>query len=107
MTLREIFIHNVKFYRKKAELSQQQLAEKCALATNYVSEIETGKKFPSVETIEKIAKNLDIPAYLLFADSECQSIVCAAAEQKRNEEFCACLLKSITDTLHTYGFTSS
>ena len=48
MALRNTFTENLKFYRKKTGLSQQQLAEKCDIATNYLSEIERGQKFPSV-----------------------------------------------------------
>lgn len=44
-------------------LSQQELAEKCETATNYISEIETGRKFPSIEMIEKLATVLNIPAW--------------------------------------------
>ena len=54
MSLRTVFTENLKFYRKKAGLSQQVLAEKCGIATNYLSEIEREQKFPSIETIDKL-----------------------------------------------------
>ena len=44
MSLRQIFSSNIKFYRAQNNLSQQELAEKCDTATNYISEIETGRK---------------------------------------------------------------
>jgi transcriptional regulator with XRE-family HTH domain len=43
-----------------------QLAEYCGISTVYISEIETGKKFPSINVIEKIAVVLKIEPYLLF-----------------------------------------
>lgn len=63
MHLREIFSNNIKFYRTKNKMSQQELAEKCETATNYISEIETGRKFPSIEMIEKLATVLEVPAW--------------------------------------------
>lgn len=63
MHLREIFSNNIKFYRTKNKMSQQELAERCETATNYISEIETGRKFPSIEMIEKLATVLEVPAW--------------------------------------------
>lgn len=70
MHLRTVFTENLKFYRKESGLNQQQLAEKCDIATNYVSEIERGQKFPSVETIERLCSALRIPAYFLFIEEK-------------------------------------
>jgi transcriptional regulator with XRE-family HTH domain len=66
MTLREIFIFNLKKFRKIERLSQMDLAEKCDTAASYIGEIEIGRKFPSVEMIEKITEALNIEAYRLF-----------------------------------------
>ena len=71
MRLREIFSKNIKFYRTKNKLSQQELAEKCETATNYISEIETGRKFPSIEMIEKLSTVLEVPAWsFLYANAQ-------------------------------------
>jgi transcriptional regulator with XRE-family HTH domain len=71
MRLREIFSKNIKFYRTKNKLSQQELAEKCETATNYISEIETGRKFPSIEMIEKLSTVLNVPAWsFLYASTQ-------------------------------------
>jgi len=43
-----------------------QLAEYCGISTGYIAEIETGKKFPSIGVIEKIAGILKIEPYVLF-----------------------------------------
>jgi transcriptional regulator with XRE-family HTH domain len=68
MNLREIFIFNLKKFRKRERISQMNLAEKCDTAASYIGEIEIGRKFPSVEMIEKIAEALNIEAYRLFVD---------------------------------------
>ena len=43
-----------------------KLAEYCGTAHSYIGEIEVGRKFPSMELIEKIAKILRIEPYLFF-----------------------------------------
>jgi transcriptional regulator with XRE-family HTH domain len=66
MTIQELFITNLRDYRRQCKLSQLKLAEKCNSSQTYIAEIETGKKFPSPDTIERIAAALDIPSYYLF-----------------------------------------
>ncbi|MDR1619009.1 MAG: helix-turn-helix domain-containing protein [Treponema sp.] len=68
MHLRDIFIVNLKKYRKARGVSQMKLAELCDSSTSYIGQIEIGGKFPSVEMIEKIAKSLQIKPHLLFVD---------------------------------------
>jgi len=43
-----------------------QLAELCGSSTGYIGEIESGKRFPSVKMIERIAVALDIESWHLF-----------------------------------------
>jgi transcriptional regulator with XRE-family HTH domain len=43
-----------------------QMAELCDSSTGYIGEIESGKRFPSVNMIERIAKALRIESYFLF-----------------------------------------
>ncbi len=66
MTIQECLAKNLKFYRKQKNLTQGQLAEKCNTSTNYIATIETGKKYPSPNTLERIAEALEINAIDLF-----------------------------------------
>lgn len=66
MDLRNVFISNIKEYRKQRKLSQMALAEKCGTSTSYIGEIEIGKKLPSIEMIQKIADSLEIQPFKLF-----------------------------------------
>lgn len=66
MDLRDVFISNIKEYRKQRKLSQMALAERCETSTSYIGEIEIGKKFPSVEMIQKIADSLEVKPFRLF-----------------------------------------
>jgi transcriptional regulator with XRE-family HTH domain len=68
MALKDVFIANLKKIRKEKHVSQMKLAERCNTAASYIGEIEIGRKFPSIEMIEKISKALSIEAHRLFVD---------------------------------------
>ena len=71
MTTREIFRQNLKYYRKQKCLTQEALSEKIGLKPKYITNLEAQKKFPSPETIDAIAKVLEIKPALLFEDEGC------------------------------------
>jgi transcriptional regulator with XRE-family HTH domain len=64
--LKQVFIQNLKEFRKKEGLTQMKLAELCDTSASYIGEIEIGRKFPSIEMIEKLAGILRIEPYHLF-----------------------------------------
>jgi len=66
MTLKQVFIRNLREYRRKEGLSQMKLAEFCDTAPSYIGDIEIGRRFPSIEMIEKIAGVLRIEPYHFF-----------------------------------------
>lgn len=70
MDLRSVFIANVKKYRKEQNLSQMNLADKVGTSTSYLGEIEIGKKFPSIEMIQKIADALKVQPFKLFMSED-------------------------------------
>lgn len=51
---------NIKKYRAKVELSQEDFAEKIGCNPKYLCDVETGKVFASSESIEKIADVLQV-----------------------------------------------
>ena len=73
LTIQELFIANLKSYRKLHKISQTQLADLCDSSTGYIGEIESGKRFPSVNMIERIAKALDIESWHLFKNEPINS----------------------------------
>jgi len=75
MTLKQVFVQNLKEFRKKEGISQMKLAEYCGTAHSYIGEIEVGRKFPSMDLIEKIAKTLRIEPYLFFKSKSGKSIL--------------------------------
>lgn len=46
--------------RKSRNMTQEVLAEKTGLTNNFISNIETGRSIPSLETISKLCNALDI-----------------------------------------------
>ena len=51
-----------------------QLAELCNTSTGYIGEIESGKRFPSVNMIERIASALKIESWHLFKNEAVSSL---------------------------------
>jgi transcriptional regulator with XRE-family HTH domain len=70
MSLRRIFIENMKRFRKLEGISQMTLAARCDSSHNYIAEIEAGRRFPSVEKIESLAAALRVEPCLFFMKDE-------------------------------------
>ena len=65
--LRKLLGTNIKLYRKSCDLSQSKLAERVDTSTNYIAAIEAGRRFPSVEILDKLAFALRIDTPELFS----------------------------------------
>ena len=65
--LRKMLSANMKAYRSELGYSQARLAELVDTATNYIAQIENGKRFPTDTMLEKIANALQKKAYELFS----------------------------------------
>ena len=64
----EIFIENLRFWRKKRGISQLKLSEMVNISPNYLNAVENGKNFPSPDVIQNISDNLEILPYQLFLE---------------------------------------
>lgn len=51
----------IKLWREHRGLTQQELATKSGISKPYLSQIETGKRQGTVETLSAIARSLDVP----------------------------------------------
>jgi transcriptional regulator with XRE-family HTH domain len=65
--VRTLLAANLKRYRTKMGLSQEKLAEAADISTNYLSALETGRKWPYPETLAGLADALGIPVSQFFA----------------------------------------
>lgn len=58
---------NLKYYRKKAGLTQKQLGDACGLAAITIRQYESNKREPQKKQTGIIAEKLGIAEYLLYA----------------------------------------
>lgn len=64
--LKNQFGKQVKKYRLKRKMSQEELAEKIDIAVNNLGKIERGESFVTASTLEKLATILDVKVHELF-----------------------------------------
>ncbi len=64
-----ILSENIKKLRKKLGWSQEQLAEKTGVSAPYITQIEVGKRTPSLDIVEKLATALGVEYKTLFETS--------------------------------------
>jgi transcriptional regulator with XRE-family HTH domain len=60
----------VRRIREQKNISQGQLARRAGVVPYHLSRIENGHTSPSVGTLEKLARALEIPVYQLFYEEE-------------------------------------
>jgi transcriptional regulator with XRE-family HTH domain len=56
--------------REEKQLSQGDIEKRTGLLRCYVSRVENGHTVPAIETLEKMARALEVPLYQLFYDGE-------------------------------------
>jgi transcriptional regulator with XRE-family HTH domain len=56
--------------REEKELSQGDIEKRTGLLRCYISRVENGHTVPAIETLEKMARALEVPLYQLFYDGE-------------------------------------
>ena len=52
--------------RRQLNISQEELAERCGVHRTYIGSIERGEKSPTLNTIEKFARGLNVELIDLF-----------------------------------------
>ena len=60
----------LKEIRESMNLSQGDIEERTGLLRCYTSRVENGHTVPSVQTLEKYARALEVPLYKLFYDGK-------------------------------------
>jgi transcriptional regulator with XRE-family HTH domain len=65
-SIREILAQNLKEYRRRYGFSQDKLAELADISSQYLATVETCRKFPTPEVLERLAAALDIATHQLF-----------------------------------------
>lgn len=72
MNLLEILAINLKYYRKKYNLSQEKFAEKVGSNLTYINDLENCKRKPTIDMLDKITNgiNKNIDSKLNIASSD-------------------------------------
>jgi transcriptional regulator with XRE-family HTH domain len=63
-----MFGERIRVLRQERGLTQERLAGKADLTTGFVNNVEHGRKVPSLTTILKLARALEVDAADLFAE---------------------------------------
>ena len=56
--------------REAKQLSQGDIEKRTGLLRCYISRVENGHTVPAIETLEKMARALEVPLYQLFYDGD-------------------------------------
>ncbi|MEG0367220.1 MAG: helix-turn-helix transcriptional regulator [Coprobacillus sp.] len=60
------FGRRIKELRLRENISQEELAFRCSLSKNYVSDVERGTRNVTLKVVEKFALGLKVPVSYLF-----------------------------------------
>jgi transcriptional regulator with XRE-family HTH domain len=71
--------------RQQKQLSQGDIEQRTGLLRCYVSRVENNHTVPSVETLEKMARALEVPMYRLFYDGENPPVLLKLPKSKTDE----------------------
>ena len=96
--VRILLAKNMKQFRKISDLSQMELAEKAGCSPTLVGKIETMKRFPSADTIDRIVKALKIAPADLFTDTDSSEIIKSfRIQQRRKSQLKMKIIKAIDE----------
>ena len=89
---------NIKHYRKIMNISQLVLAEKVGCSPTLIGKIESMKRFPSADTLNRIATALKVdPADLFTKSGESEAIKAIETQEKRKDELKKEVLRAIDE----------
>lgn len=65
-TKKELLGKRIRAFRKRARMTQEQFAERVDIDARHLSRLETGRHFPSLDTLERMADVLNVPMAEFF-----------------------------------------
>jgi transcriptional regulator with XRE-family HTH domain len=93
---------NIKKYRKQKQISQEKLAEVLDIATNFLSDVENGKKWVSPNTLSKITEALDVEVWQLFKTEQSLPPQISALLEQYTKDALAKVDKSLNNLIDYY-----
>ena len=79
--------NRLKELRESKTLSQGDIEKRTGLLRCYISRVENGHTVPAIETLEKIARSLEVPMYRLFHAGEVPAGLSKLKPPKNDHEF--------------------
>ena len=65
-----VIADRLKAIREQKNMSQGDIEKRTGLLRCYISRVENGHTVPAIETLEKMARAMEVPMYQLFYDGE-------------------------------------
>jgi transcriptional regulator with XRE-family HTH domain len=65
-----VIADRLKELREQKNMSQGDIEKRTGLLRCYISRVENGHTVPAIETLEKMARAMEVPMYVLFYDGE-------------------------------------
>jgi transcriptional regulator with XRE-family HTH domain len=65
----------LKSLREAKKFSQGVIEKRTGLLRCYISRVENGHTVPTIETLEKLARALEVPTYQLFHEGKAEASV--------------------------------
>jgi transcriptional regulator with XRE-family HTH domain len=65
-----LIAERLKALREQKNMSQGDIEKRTGLLRCYISRVENGHTVPAIETLEKMARAMEVPIYALFYDGE-------------------------------------
>jgi transcriptional regulator with XRE-family HTH domain len=65
-----VIAERLKALREQKQLSQGDIEKRTGLLRCYISRVENGNTVPAIETLEKMARAMEVPMYQLFYEGE-------------------------------------
>ena len=96
---RSILSRNIKRFRSRLGLSQLHLALELGISTTFLSDIETGKKWVSAQTLAHLAKALKIEIWELFKPEQNIRDDVSAAVARYLDDIDDTFIKNIEDAV--------
>jgi transcriptional regulator with XRE-family HTH domain len=96
---RTLLSRNIKRFRNRIGLSQLHLALELGISTTFLSDIETGKKWVSAQTLTQIAQALKIEVFELFKPEQTIRDDVTSAVAKYLDDVDDALIKSIEEAV--------
>ncbi len=70
INIKNILGKNIKKAREARNISQEKFSELIGIGASALSKIESGKSYPTIQTLEQIVKILKIKPYILYITDE-------------------------------------